>query len=62
VLWSGYHQFLDEELQDLNVKMLSKPVDVQKLLSLINSELSQLSGQDISKEAPAPGNVPSTPT
>lgn len=62
VLWSGYHQFLDEELQDLNVKMLSKPVDVQKLLSLINSELSQLSGQDISKEAPGPGSAPLTPT
>jgi signal transduction histidine kinase/ActR/RegA family two-component response regulator len=62
VLWSGYRQFLDEELQDLNVKMLSKPVDVQKLLTLINSELSQLSAQDISKEAPVPGSEPARPT
>lgn len=54
VLWSGYHQFLDEELQELNVKVLSKPVDVQKLLTLINSELSQLSAQDISKEDRGP--------
>ena len=62
VLWSGYHQFLDEELQDLNVKMLSKPVDVQKLLTLINAELSQLSAPDISKEAPAPDSEPVRPT
>jgi len=62
VLWSGYHQFLDEELQDLSVKMLSKPVDVQKLLSLINLELSQMSGQDTSREGSAPGNEPSVPT
>lgn len=62
VLWSGYHQFLDEELQDLNVKVLSKPVDVQKLLSLINSELSQLSAQDISKEAHGPDSAPLAPT
>ena len=41
ILWSGYHQFLDEDLLELNVKVLSKPVDVQKLLSLINAELSQ---------------------
>lgn len=62
VLWSGYHQFLDEELQDLNVKMLSKPVDVQRLLTLINAELSQLSAQDISKEAPGPDSEPVKPT
>ncbi|WP_413291305.1 response regulator [Bdellovibrio sp. HCB337] len=61
VLWSGYHQFLDEELLELNVKVLSKPVDVQKLLTLINSELSQLSAQDISKEDRAPGNEPEAP-
>ncbi len=62
VLWSGYHQLLDEELQDLNVKMLSKPVDVQKLLTLINAELSQLSAQDISKEAPVPDSAPAKQT
>lgn len=62
VLWSGYHQFLDEEMQDLNVKMLSKPVDVQKLLTLINSELSQLSAADIAKEVVGPDSAPATPT
>jgi CheY-like chemotaxis protein len=57
ILWSGYVQFLDQELQDLNVKVLSKPVDVQKLLMLIHSELSQQGGQDKAKESPAPGNM-----
>lgn len=46
VLWSGYQHFLAEELQELNVKVLSKPVDVQKLLALINTELSMLGPRD----------------
>jgi signal transduction histidine kinase/ActR/RegA family two-component response regulator len=62
ILWSGYHQFLDEELLDLNVQLLSKPVDVQKLLSLIDSELSQLKVQDISKEGRALDSEPVAPT
>lgn len=57
VLWSGYHQFLDEELQELNVKALSKPVDVQKLLTLIGSELSQLGVQDALKESSVRGSA-----
>lgn len=62
LLWSGSHRYLDEELQVLNVKVLSKPVDVQKLLSLIGSELSQLGAQDISKEVPGRGAVLLEPT
>lgn len=41
ILWSGYFHFMDEDVQHLNVKWLSKPVDVPRLLSLIHSELSQ---------------------
>jgi signal transduction histidine kinase/ActR/RegA family two-component response regulator len=61
LLWSGFHQFLDQELQDLNVKVLSKPVDVQKLLRMIGAELSQWGAQDISKDGPARGNLLSEP-
>lgn len=61
ILWSGYHQFLDEELQDLNVKVLSKPVDVQKLLTLIGAELSQLGVQDIARDIPVRAGEPALP-
>lgn len=58
LLWSGYYQYLDQELQDLNVKVLSKPVDAQKLIQLINAEVSQLATQDASKGEAALGSAP----
>jgi signal transduction histidine kinase/ActR/RegA family two-component response regulator len=59
IIWSGYQQFLDQELQDLNVQAISKPVDVQKLLKLIQAELSRQGSLDISASHPAPGTSPS---
>lgn len=57
LLWSGYQQIFEEDLQDLNIQVLSKPVDVQKLLMMIQSELSQQYALGILKEprAPEPG-------
>jgi signal transduction histidine kinase/ActR/RegA family two-component response regulator len=62
ILWSGYYQYLDQELQDLNVKVLSKPVDVQKLLQMINAEVSQLSAQDTLRGVVSLGSAPSVLT
>jgi signal transduction histidine kinase/ActR/RegA family two-component response regulator len=58
ILWSGYYQYLDQELQNLNVKVLSKPIDAKKLLQMIHTEVSQLATQDTSKEVAVLGNAP----
>ncbi len=62
ILWSGYHHFLGEELQDLNVKILSKPIAIEKLLDLISLELSQMMSPDISPGDRGPDNEPEGPT
>jgi signal transduction histidine kinase/CheY-like chemotaxis protein len=59
ILWSGYQQFLDQEMQELNLKTLSKPVDVAKLLTMIQAELSQQPAPSISREYRDPGIAPS---
>jgi CheY-like chemotaxis protein len=62
ILWSGYYQYLDEDMQDLNIKVLTKPVDVQKLLQMINAEVSQQSLQGTAKEVVGLGSGPSALT